>query len=132
MDCSVSISRAEVESSSTSTGVFLARALAMVIRCFWPPESPTPRSPITVSYCLSIFSIKLLACARPAASRTEAGERYAFFPSFTFSRMVSENRNTSCMTREMEPRSCFKVSSFMFTSSRNTSPPVVSYIRWSR
>ena len=47
--CSVSISSAEVESSNTRIGSRLASARAMLIRCFCPPDSPTPRSPITVS-----------------------------------------------------------------------------------
>ena len=45
---SVSMSSAEVESSSTSTFASLTRALAIDILCFWPPESPMPLSPITV------------------------------------------------------------------------------------
>ena len=49
MYVSVSISTAEVVSSRTSTAGRMARALARAIRCFWPPDRPTPRSPTMVS-----------------------------------------------------------------------------------
>ena len=51
-DCtvfSVRVSTAETESSRIRMGAFLSRARAMEMRCFWPPETVTPRSPSTVS-----------------------------------------------------------------------------------
>mmetsp|Transcript_39389 Transcript_39389/g.100642 ORF Transcript_39389/g.100642 Transcript_39389/m.100642 type:complete len:96 (+) Transcript_39389:244-531(+) len=42
---SLSASRAEVASSSSSTRGSLSTARAMATRCFWPPLSCTPRSP---------------------------------------------------------------------------------------
>src|SRR5215471_3828388 len=48
---SVSGSSAAVGSSNTSTGGFLNRARASVIRWRSPAESVTPRSPTKVSYC---------------------------------------------------------------------------------
>ena len=40
---------------------FRAIALAMATRCFWPPERPMPRSPTTVSYPSSSWSMNSLA-----------------------------------------------------------------------
>lgn len=39
----------EVPSSRISMSGFLTRALAMAMRCFWPPESCAPRAPTDVS-----------------------------------------------------------------------------------
>ena len=49
ISCSVSMSTALVVSSSISTAGLTASALASDMRCFCPPESPTPRSPTMVS-----------------------------------------------------------------------------------
>ncbi|MNT52410.1 hypothetical protein D3C72_1894350 [compost metagenome] len=46
---STSESRAEVASSSTSSGAFLSSTRAMATRCRCPPESLTPRSPTWAS-----------------------------------------------------------------------------------
>ena len=46
---SVPASTLDVESSSTSIGGSSASVRAMESRCRWPPESETPRSPMTVS-----------------------------------------------------------------------------------
>ena len=45
-------------SSSIKMLGFTARALAKAIRCFWPPERPVPRSPMTVSKPSESFSAK--------------------------------------------------------------------------
>ena len=45
---SVWVSTAESESSKMMTGVFFVSIRAMTTRCFWPPESVTPRSPTMV------------------------------------------------------------------------------------
>src|SRR5258707_567531 len=44
-----SLSKAEVASSRIRIGAFFSNARAIAIRCFSPPESRRPRSPITVS-----------------------------------------------------------------------------------
>ena len=49
-------------------GGFLSRARAMEMRWRWPPDSITPRSPMTVESPLGIFSINSRACAAFAAS----------------------------------------------------------------
>ena len=49
MEASVSLSTAEVASSSTSTGGSLRMARAIDSRWRWPPDSFWPRSPTTVS-----------------------------------------------------------------------------------
>ena len=48
MAASVTLSRAEVASSSTRIGGFFRNTRAMAMRCFCPPESITPRSPTKV------------------------------------------------------------------------------------
>ena len=55
---SVSRSTALVVSSSIKILGFTARARARAMRCFWPPERPVPRSPITVSKPSESFSAK--------------------------------------------------------------------------
>ena len=44
-------SREEVASSSNRMGACLRKALAMAIRCFWPPDNLMPRSPTRDWYC---------------------------------------------------------------------------------
>ena len=46
---SVSVSTALSESSKTMIGAFRTSIRAIAARCFWPPESVTPRSPTKVS-----------------------------------------------------------------------------------
>lgn len=48
--CSLSASRSLVESSSTRISGFRIRALAMAIRCFWPPDTLPPFSPASSKY----------------------------------------------------------------------------------
>lgn len=50
---SLSVSRAEVASSSSSNLGFRKMARAMATRCFCPPESCVPLSPAWVLYCCS-------------------------------------------------------------------------------
>ena len=56
---SVIESNAEVASSKSKTLGFLNKARAIEIRCFSPPESFSPPSPITVRIPLSVLSSKL-------------------------------------------------------------------------
>ena len=44
----VLVSTAETESSKIKMGALRINARAMEMRCFWPPETVTPRSPSTV------------------------------------------------------------------------------------
>ena len=76
----------------------MAIALAMLILCFCPPESPTPRSPITVSYFSPSFIIKSWASAQTDASSTLSHSVASRFPVLILSVIVSENRKTSCIT----------------------------------
>ena len=46
MSSSLFMSREAVASSSTRIGAFFRKALARETRCRWPPESPSPISPI--------------------------------------------------------------------------------------
>ncbi len=46
---SVSVSSAEVASSRIRIGGFFRKMRAIASRCFWPPDSLTPRSPTMVS-----------------------------------------------------------------------------------
>ena len=85
----------------------MAMALAMLILCFCPPDSPTPRSPITVSYCSVSLSINSLAPERRAASFTLSHGTTSLPPVLIFSEMLSENRNTSCITTAVLLRSRF-------------------------
>uniref|UniRef100_A0A1L8D777 Uncharacterized protein n=2 Tax=Nyssomyia neivai TaxID=330878 RepID=A0A1L8D777_9DIPT len=65
---SLSISRADVASSSRRIRGFRMRALAMATRCFCPPESCVPLSPRRVSYPSGSDEMKLWIFAFLAAS----------------------------------------------------------------
>ena len=54
--CSVSVSNAEVASSKIKIGGFFRNIRAMATRCFCPPDSLTPRSPIWVSIPSGIWA----------------------------------------------------------------------------
>ena len=64
---SVSVSTEAVASSKIKIGGSFKSVRAMAIRCFSPPESFTPRSPIRVSYPLGRPLTKSSACAAIAA-----------------------------------------------------------------
>ena len=49
MSCSLSVSRLLVASSRMRICGSARMARAMLMRCFWPPESLKPRSPMRVS-----------------------------------------------------------------------------------
>lgn len=55
-------------SSKTSTIGFLRNALAIAIRCFWPPDMEDPFSPTIVSYPAGKLRINSSALANFAAS----------------------------------------------------------------
>mmetsp|Transcript_142971 Transcript_142971/g.356266 ORF Transcript_142971/g.356266 Transcript_142971/m.356266 type:complete len:132 (-) Transcript_142971:3463-3858(-) len=60
---SLSVSRADVASSSSSTGGSLTSALQMATRCFWPPERRPPRGPTCVSQPWYLSSSMKFRCA---------------------------------------------------------------------
>ena len=78
-----------------------ASTRASVTRCFWPPDSVTPRSPTIVSRPCGMSA---RSRARPGQPATAHGDvavavRGAARAKATFSRIVRENRNGSCGTR---------------------------------
>ena len=54
-EASLSVSSADVASSSSRIFGFRTRARAIAMRCFCPPLSCAPRSPTNVSYFYSIM-----------------------------------------------------------------------------
>ena len=62
-----SLSRDDVASSNKIIGDFFNIALAIEIRCFWPPESLIPFSPILVSSLLGSLLINSSAAANSHA-----------------------------------------------------------------
>lgn len=67
MSCSVSVSTDEVASSRMRMRGLARIARAIAMRCFCPPESFTPRSPIIESYPFGNVAIKSCALAAWAA-----------------------------------------------------------------
>jgi len=62
------VSSAEVASSKINMGGFFSNALEIANRCFCPPESLAPLSPINVSKPFRVFSINSSAFAALAAA----------------------------------------------------------------
>ena len=90
----------------------------MAVRCFWPPESVTPRSPTTVSKP-SLNS--LMACVRQA-SCAACSICSCVAPSRAmamFSLSVLEKRNGSCSTTPTPRRSV------CWSMSLTSTPPMV-------
>ncbi|KAL5722706.1 hypothetical protein ACHQM5_006192 [Ranunculus cassubicifolius] len=73
-----SASRALVASSSNSIVGSLSTALAIAIRCFWPPDSCTPRSPTGVLYASGKLLTNPCTLAARAASMTSASVAPSF------------------------------------------------------
>ena len=90
-------SRAEVASSSTKIAGSFRMARAMESRCFCPPESFPPRSPIGVSYPCGSARIKSCALATFAAS-IMAASLASGLPKQRLFATVSLNRMGSCVT----------------------------------
>ena len=90
----------------------IAMARASAVRCFCPPDSVMPRSPTT---CRSPSESRRRPCrggrrrrrrcVDRAARRSAVGRRRASRPNATLSASVSENRNGSCGTNPIAPRS---------------------------
>ena len=103
---SVSVSTAESESSSMRIAESFKSALAIELRCFWPPESVTPRSPTMVLY--SSGKPMILSCIHASFAACFTASRIAGLsailssrPNAIFSSSVSENRKFSCGTYEI-------------------------------
>ena len=107
------------------------------VRCFCPPDSVMPRSPTRVSYPCGKSATSLSSRAIAAASSTvtveaaslQAGlSRPGFRPAFAAHQTrrsratVSENRNGSCGTKPIAPRTVASGSSRTSTPSMNTVP----------
>ena len=73
----------------------MTTARAMAVRCFCPPESVTPRSPIIVSYRAGKSSTSLLSCETSPAHSVWASVSARSTPNPTFSRSGTENRKVS-------------------------------------
>mmetsp|Transcript_23179 Transcript_23179/g.71249 ORF Transcript_23179/g.71249 Transcript_23179/m.71249 type:complete len:116 (+) Transcript_23179:79-426(+) len=69
-----SASKADVASSSNRTLGLRARARAMAMRCFWPPDIVAPRSPTSVSSSSGSLRMKSRAWAMASKSFTCEGE----------------------------------------------------------
>mmetsp|Transcript_16624 Transcript_16624/g.36870 ORF Transcript_16624/g.36870 Transcript_16624/m.36870 type:complete len:119 (-) Transcript_16624:1579-1935(-) len=76
--CSVSVSKEEVASSSSTMGASFSRHLARATRCFSPPDSFRPRSPTIVSSPRGRRSMRPSRRARRAASRTSSSVALSF------------------------------------------------------
>lgn len=70
MRASVSVSTADRASSRINISASFIRARAMEVRCFWPPDRVTPRSPTTVAYCLGKSMMLSWMSAALAAATT--------------------------------------------------------------
>mmetsp|Transcript_31415 Transcript_31415/g.77352 ORF Transcript_31415/g.77352 Transcript_31415/m.77352 type:complete len:82 (-) Transcript_31415:172-417(-) len=76
---SLSLSSADVASSSSSTIGFLISARAIATRCFCPPESWPPPSPTCVSYWSARLSV-MKPCAFAIRAASSISSRVASPP----------------------------------------------------
>ena len=74
-----------------------AKALAIAIRCRWPPESAAPRSATELCICCGSSATNSHAPAAHSAASTSASFTSGS-PSVTFHRTVSCSRKDSCGT----------------------------------
>ena len=103
--------------------VISARASAM--RCRWPPDSVSPRSPTTVSYPSGSAMMKSWASAARAAASMSASLASGF-PYAMLSRTRSENRKLSSKTTPTCDRSDWNVTSRTSMPSMRTEPAATS------
>ena len=80
-------------------------ARAMAVRCFWPPERVTPRSPTMVSKPLGNSRISVPMWAMRGGVFDLFASVASGLPKAMFWRMVSEKRKVSCGTKPMLLRS---------------------------
>ena len=94
-----------VESSKMRIRGSRSSVRAMAMRCFWPPESVTPRSPTQVVIAVRQADDELVdAGGLGRGARSLPASRPAR-PYAMLSRMVPMNRKTSCCTMPMLRRS---------------------------
>ena len=86
-----SASKDDVASSNKITGAFLSIALAIESRCFCPPESLTPFSPITVLCFSGSASINSFAAANSHAFFTSSSDAPNFAYLILFSTLSSKS-----------------------------------------
>mmetsp|Transcript_20001 Transcript_20001/g.59101 ORF Transcript_20001/g.59101 Transcript_20001/m.59101 type:complete len:167 (+) Transcript_20001:324-824(+) len=120
---SLSLSSADVASSSSSTAGLRTMARAIATRCFWPPESFEPPWPTCVAYpSARLLVMKPCALAKRAAPSTSA----SLAPALPY-RMLSATepwkRTGSCPTSPSCERSQRRLSVRMSTPSRVIAPP---------
>ncbi|MNC54777.1 hypothetical protein D3C75_1042730 [compost metagenome] len=97
----------------------------MAIRCFWPPDSPIPRSPTTVSYPSGISIMKSWALASLAARIISSMSTF-FRPYEILLRIEEENRNVSWNTVAICDRRLRTLYSRMSTPSSRMLPLLTS------
>mmetsp|Transcript_24780 Transcript_24780/g.83575 ORF Transcript_24780/g.83575 Transcript_24780/m.83575 type:complete len:230 (+) Transcript_24780:61-750(+) len=120
---SLSLSSADVASSSSSTAGLRTMARAIATRCFWPPESFEPPWPTCVAYpSARLLVMKPCALARRAAPSTSA----SLAPALPY-RMLSATepwkRTGSCPTSPSCARSQRTFRSRRSTPSSRIAPP---------
>mmetsp|Transcript_30424 Transcript_30424/g.52022 ORF Transcript_30424/g.52022 Transcript_30424/m.52022 type:complete len:142 (-) Transcript_30424:3750-4175(-) len=119
---SLSLSSADVASSSRSTAGRRTIARAIAMRCFCPPESLPPPCPTCVSYpSLSLPTMKEWAFASRAASSTSARVAPSL-PYAMFSATEPMKRTGSCATSPSCCRSQRTLSVRTSTLSSSTQP----------
>ena len=111
---SVNESRAEVASSNSSKRGLLSKALAMESRCFSPPDSLRPPSPIMVSSPLSARCNKEWQAAF-SSTACNSGSVACGHTKSKFSRMVPEKSWVSWVTNPIWLRRSSKL--ILFSSS---------------
>ena len=122
---SVLKSNAEKLSSNTNISGSFAIALAIDKRCFCPPETFPPPWAISSLYFFSFESMNSVACAISAASIIFSSDIFSS-EYFIFDSIVPENNIPFCGTNPIISLNCFCDTSFTFTPSINSSPPVTS------
>ena len=125
---SVFRSSAEKLSSKTNTFGCLAMALAIVRRCFCPPETLVPPCAMVLSNRSGFSWINSIACAISAACCTSASEASGL-PNRRLLAMVPENSTPFCGTKPICCRSSSSGRSRSSTPSSVMLPAVTSYRR---
>ena len=120
--CSLSLSSADVASSSSSTAGALIIARAIAMRCFCPPDSCAPFSPTTVSYPSLSFSRMNVAAFACAAAASTSARVAPGLPCAMFSATVPWNSTGSCDTSPSCERSQRTFNAGSSTPSKSTRP----------
>mmetsp|Transcript_24158 Transcript_24158/g.71883 ORF Transcript_24158/g.71883 Transcript_24158/m.71883 type:complete len:152 (+) Transcript_24158:3035-3490(+) len=119
---SLALSSADVASSSSRMDGFLMIALAMAIRCFWPPESLPPPSPTCVPKPFARLRV-MKPCAFAVRAAASISSRVASsLPSAIFSLTVPMKSIGSCPTSPICFRSALTFIVLTSMPSMSTSP----------